>query len=52
MESYIRRALEYLTKEYKNFVIYPYGKYGRLVKQILNEDFGIQENYVVDNALA
>ena len=49
MENYIRCALEHLTSKYKDFVIYPYGRYGKLTKQILNKEYGIKENYVVDN---
>lgn len=36
----------------RKFAIYPYGMYGRLVKKILNNIFGIQEEYIVDNYLA
>lgn len=49
MEDKIKKALEHITKDNKDFVIYPYGKWGKVTKQILNEEFGIYENYIVDN---
>lgn len=33
-------------------IIYPYGEYGMLTKRILNECYGIQEDYIVDNRLS
>jgi acetyltransferase-like isoleucine patch superfamily enzyme len=36
----------------KNIIIYPFGEYGILTKKILNESFGIQEKYIVDNKLS
>lgn len=44
----IERSLSLGNKE---FVIYPFGENGKLTKRILNEAFGIQEKYVVDNIL-
>ena len=35
-----------------SFVIYPYGQSGKMVKKILNENFGIMEMAVVDNELS
>lgn len=35
-----------------NFVIYPFGDNGMLTKKILNESFGVQECFVVDNKLS
>ena len=32
----------------KNFIIYPFGVYGRLVKRILNTQYGIDEKFIVD----
>lgn len=34
------------------FIIYPFGEIGLLVKRILNEQFGIKEAYVVDEKLS
>lgn len=36
----------------ESFVIYPYGQRGKMVKRILNEDFGIIETAIVDNELS
>lgn len=41
-----------LDKGIKEFVIFPYGEVGMLTKNILNECFGIEELFVVDNGLA
>ena len=50
MEEKIRQGLKHLIEEgKKDFVICPYGKYGQMAKKILNEEFKIQELYVVDN---
>ena len=32
----------------KEFVIYPFGEYGFLTKQILNQKYGIMEKYLID----
>lgn len=50
----IRKAIEeYLSGGGdKGFLIYPFGEYGIMAKRILNECFGIQESYLVDNRLA
>lgn len=36
----------------KNFVFYPFGIEGMDAKKILNEQFGIEESFIVDNKLA
>lgn len=36
----------------KEVVIYPFGQMGLLVKQMLNEQYGIHEKYIVDNGLS
>lgn len=36
----------------KDVVIFPYGQIGLLVKQVLNEQYGIQEKYIIDNGLS
>lgn len=36
----------------KQFVIFPFGEYGMLTKKVLNECFGIQEEYIIDNKLS
>ncbi len=38
-------------KSEKAYVLYPFGEWGRMVKSILNIDFGIQEKAIVDNSL-
>lgn len=50
----IRKALEeyLLGGGNKEFLIYPFGEYGMMAKKILNECFGIQERYLIDNKLA
>ncbi len=49
----IRNAIEESLKQGKrNFIIYPFGENGILTKQILNNAFGIAEEYLVDNVLA
>lgn len=45
----IRQALD-LGRN--NFIIYPYGEYGVMTKQILNDSFGIKEAAIIDNQLA
>lgn len=49
----IRNAIEKaLNLGKRNFIIYPYGENGALTKQILNDSFGIEECYLVDNKLS
>lgn len=36
----------------KEFAIYPYGKLGMQIKMILNQQYGIEERYIIDNKLA
>ncbi len=49
----IRNAIEQaLNSGKQNFIIYPYGECGVVAKQILNDCFGIKEEYIVDNRLA
>ena len=49
----IRDAIEQsLNQKKSSFIIYPYGEYGVLAKRILNDSFGIVEDYVVDNRLS
>lgn len=49
----IRNAIEQALNSGKhNFIIYPYGECGVVAKQILNESFGIKEEYIVDNRLS
>lgn len=35
----------------RKFIIYPFGEYGDLTKHILNETFGIHEDYIIDNMM-
>ena len=50
-DELIRSALQYIIfdKGIKDFVIFPFGTYGKLTKKILNDEFSIIERYVVDN---
>lgn len=48
IRSAIERSIE-LGK--RNFIIYPYGEYGFITKQVLNDCFGIKEEYIIDNYL-
>lgn len=32
-----------------NIALYPFGRRGKLIKKILNNDFGIYEKYIIDN---
>lgn len=36
---------------YSGFIIFPYGDVGMQVKRVLNEAYGIQEAYILDNRL-
>ncbi len=49
----IKKSIEYQIKrggDDQNFAIFPFGKYGKIAKEILNE-LGITEKYIVDNYL-
>lgn len=35
----------------KDFILYPYGKYGNLIHDILRQQFGIEPKYIIDNGL-
>lgn len=49
----IRNAIEQaLLAGKRNFIIYPYGEYGVITKQILNDSFGIKEDFIIDNKLS
>lgn len=41
-----------IEKEQNEFIIFPFGIRGMEVKQILNQSYGIEEKYIVDNGLA
>lgn len=46
-------AIERAVNLGKNkFIIYPYGEYGSITKQILNNSFGIMEDFIIDNKLS
>lgn len=52
MREKIKKAIQYqLEQGHNKFVIYPFGRSGMLVKEILNQQFGIEEEYVADNVL-
>lgn len=40
-----------LAKGYRKFIIFPFGKIGKIVKEVLNNDFYIQEIGILDNKL-
>lgn len=42
---------EELKKAHTDFIIYPFGVIGKQVKKILNEDFKISENLILDDML-
>lgn len=47
------RVISRLIEEGKSsFIIYPFGERGMTTKQVLNQVYGIQEEYIVDNKLA
>lgn len=49
MVNKIRTAIKFYVKNGQtDFVIYPYGNYGKVAKRILNEEFSIKERYVAD----
>ena len=51
----VKKKLESIIKEYgydKKYIIFPYGEYGKMVKAVLNTDFGIQEILIIDNGLS
>lgn len=55
MDKYrvVRTQIEKLLDEGKqNFIIYPFGWNGLLIKNILNQVYGITEAYVIDNELS
>nr|WP_300185816.1 CatB-related O-acetyltransferase [uncultured Agathobaculum sp.] len=48
----IKRAIEkLLDQNIKSIIIYPYGEIGMEVKNILNNAYGIEEAFIVDNRL-
>lgn len=52
MMKQIKKAIRYqLDKGNKRFVIYPFGETGMKVQNVLNQQFGITEKYVVDEEL-
>lgn len=52
MRERVKKAIQYqLEQGHNKFVIYPFGRSGMLVKEILNQQFGIKEEYIVDKVL-
>lgn len=41
-----------VVKGYKKFILFPFGEQGNMIKGILNNRYGIEETYIVDNGLA
>lgn len=52
MEELIRDAIKSILAKNKKIVIYPFGFWGKRAKEILNEEFGIQEFCISDNNCA
>ncbi|MCM1251244.1 MAG: hypothetical protein NC321_00320 [Clostridium sp.] len=49
MEERIREAVKKALDKKKEIIIYPFGVYGKKVKEILNQEFHLQEYCIVDN---
>lgn len=50
--SLVRKTIEeQILSGRRDFILYPFGEQGLLVKEILNKVFGIQERCIVDNYL-
>lgn len=50
MEEKIRNAIRLaIAAGKRNFIIYPFGKQGKLFKKILNDEFSIKETLIIDN---
>jgi len=45
----IRKTLKRYVEDNVKFVIYPFGEKGKLVKEVLNDEFNQKETYIVDN---
>lgn len=52
MEKEIREAIEAILLKNKKIIIYPFGFYGKKVKEILNTEFGVEEFAIIDNNCA
>lgn len=55
MENLVKQIKACIEKKldsgFREFIIFPFGETRLLVKQILNEAYGIQERYILDNHL-
>ncbi len=52
LERRIRDCIEdKIDRGFKDFIIYPFGEVGMMVKAVLNQGYGIQEKYVLDRRL-
>lgn len=51
-ETIYKKIYQIKDRDKKQYIIYPFGKMGVLTKKILNEEFGIEEKYIVDNYLS
>ena len=49
LEKYIEHKINMECKNKSKIIIFPYGKYGRVTKLVLNEIMQINEYYIVDN---
>lgn len=52
IEEKIREAIKNYATGDKKIIIYPFGQLGKKVKDILNNEFRIQESYILDNKIS
>ena len=54
LEEIVRKRVNEVIENYGelNYIIYPFGEYGKMVKAILNVEFGIREKMIIDNKLS
>lgn len=45
----IRKAIESVLTKNKKIIIYPFGFYGKMVKEILNKEYSLHEDCIIDN---
>lgn len=53
IQKHIKECIEKQVKlNHKKFILYPFGERGILIKKILNECYGINEEIIIDNHLS
>ena len=55
MTKYLKanRVIRQLIKKGKSkFILFPFGEQGVMIKKILNEQYGIREELIIDNTLS